>query len=75
MTTVFSILVLVASVILILAVAISEPAENDMSAILGGNSDSFWENNKGNSKEAKLNKLIICASIVFLVSLILLLKF
>lgn len=73
MTTFLSILVLISSVTLIVLTLISEPAENNMSAIMGGGaSESFWDGNKGNSKEAMINKLNIIAGIVLAVSLILL---
>lgn len=73
MTTVLSILVLISSITLIVLTLISEPAENNMAAIIGGGaSESFWEGNKGNSKEAIINRVNIIAAIVLAVSLILL---
>lgn len=73
MTTVLSILVLISSITLIVLTLISEPAENNMAAIMGGGaSESFWEGNKGNSKEAIINRVNIIAAIVLAVSLILL---
>ncbi len=76
MTLILSILVLVSSVTLIALVLISEPVDNNMSAITGGGaSESFWGSNKGNSKEAMINKVTVIAAIVLAISLILLLKF
>lgn len=77
MTTILSILVLISSIALIVATLISEPVENNMSALMGGSgaSDSFWGNNKGNSKEAMLTKVNIIAAVVLAVSLILLARF
>ena len=76
MTLILSILVLVSSVTLIALVLISEPVANNMSAITGGGaSESFWGSNKGNSKEAMINKVTVIAAIVLAISLILLLKF
>lgn len=73
MTTVLSILVLISSITLIVLTLISEPAENNIAAIMGGGaSESFWEGNKGNSKEAIINRVNIIAAIVLAVSLILL---
>lgn len=75
MTTFLSILILISSITLIVMVLISEPVENNMAALTGGNSESFWESNKGSSKEAMVNKITIVAAIVMAVSLILLTKF
>ena len=74
MTTLLSILVLLSSLTLIVTVLVSEPVENNMGVITGGNSESFWGGNKGNSKPAMLNKVTIAAAVVLLLSLILLLK-
>lgn len=58
MTTVLSILILVSSIALIVSALISEPAENNMSAIMGGGaSDSFWEIIKAIVKKLWLTKL------------------
>ena len=67
MTTILSILVLI-------SVLIAEPAESNMGVITGGASDSFWDGNKGSSKDVMLNKITIAASIVFVISLVLLAK-
>ncbi len=75
MTTILSILVLISSLTLIISVLMSEPAESNMGVITGGASESFWDGNKGNSKDAMLNKVTIVASVVFVVSLVLLAKF
>ena len=76
MTLILSILVLTSSVALIGLVLISEPVDNNMSALTGGGaSDTFWGSNKGNSKEAMINKVTVIAAVVLAVSLILLLKF
>lgn len=73
MTTFLSILVLASSITLIVNAIISEPAENNMSAIMGGSSsETFWGSNKSNSKEAMINKANVVAGIVLAVSLILL---
>lgn len=75
MTTILSALILISSIVLIIMVLISEPVENNMAALTGGGSDSFWDSNKGSSKEAMINKITIVAAIVMAVSLILLAKF
>lgn len=75
MTTILSVLVLVSSLTLIISVILSEPSDGNMSVITGGASESFWDGNKGSGKDAMLNKVTIVASIVFVVSLILLAKF
>lgn len=75
MTTILSALILISSIVLIVMVLISEPVENNMAALTGGSSDSFWDSNKGSSKEAMINKITIVAAVVMAVSLILLAKF
>ena len=46
-----------------------------MGVITGGASDSFWDGNKGSSKDVMLNKITIAASIIFVISLVLLAKY
>lgn len=75
MTSFFSVLVLISSIVLIISVIVAEPAESNMNVITGGASESFWEGNKSGSKEALLNKITIVASVVFVISLLLLAKF
>lgn len=73
MTTFLSALIVLASIGLIAVVILSEPSQGGMGAITGG-SESFWDSNKGKSKEAMLNKLAIVCSIVFAVSLLIIAK-
>ena len=75
MTTILSILVLISSLALIISVLIAEPAESNMGVITGGASDSFWDGNKGSSKDVMLNKITIAASIISVISLVLLAKY
>lgn len=75
MTTVLSLLIVASSIVLIGSVLLSEPAEGGMNALTGGSSDSFWGSNRGNSREAMLNKATIAAAVVFMVSLLLIAKF
>ncbi len=72
MTTVLSILVLVASVVLIVSILMQDVKEGGLGAIGGGVQDSFWGSNRGSSKEAILRKVSTISAIVFMVSLVVL---
>lgn len=72
MITILSVLILASSICLIVSTIIAEPADNSPQQMLGGgtNAESFWQQNKGSSKEALINKVNIIASIVLAISLI-----
>lgn len=61
-------LLLLSSILIVLVVLIQNNKDQGMtSAIGGGSNDSFYSGNKGNTRDAKLNKLTVIASIIFFV--------
>ena len=69
METLFTILTLVASIIVIVSVVAQPDKSGGLSgAISGGASESAWSQGKGRSFEVILNKIIILAGIVVIVS-------
>lgn len=62
------VLLIIASLIIILVVLSQESKEQGLtSAIGGGANDSFYENNMGRTRDAKLNKITRFAAIIFFV--------
>lgn len=68
MTTVLSIIVLITSLVLIVAVGMMESEQQGLGTIDG--TESLWGEHKGSGKKEMLNKTIIVASIIFAVALI-----
>ncbi len=69
MEMLFTILTLVASIIVIVSVVAQPDKSGGLSgAISGGASESAWSQGKGRSFEVVLNKIIILAGIVVIVS-------
>ncbi|MDO5724835.1 MAG: preprotein translocase subunit SecG [Tissierellia bacterium] len=75
MLTFVSVLVVISSVALIAAVMMQESADGSMDALTGGSSESYFGKNTVKTKDAMLDKIVIIAAIVFMVSLIILAKF
>ncbi|KNF10116.1 protein translocase, SecG subunit [Gottschalkia purinilytica] len=71
MSTLFTILILVASVILIISVLLQNEKDPGLSGTLGGGAaESSWGRSKGKSYEALLDKLtVISAAILFISSI------
>ena len=67
-----SIIIAIASVIMIVAVCLQEGKSAGLSGSISGGSDSYWSRNKGRSKEGKLEKITIIVMIAFFVIAILL---
>ena len=69
MSTLFTILILIASLVVIVAV-VSQPGKSGglSGAISGGASESAWSEGKGRSFEVILNKIIILAGAIVLIS-------
>ena len=69
MSTLFTILILIASLVVIIAV-VSQPDKSGglSGAISGGASESAWSEGKGRSFEVILNKIIILAGAIVLIS-------
>ena len=69
MEMLFTVLTLVASIIVIVSVVAQPDKSGGLSgAISGGASESAWSQGKGRSFEVVLNKIIILAGIVVIVS-------
>ncbi len=69
MEMLFTILILVSSVAVIIAVLAQEDKSGGLSgAISGGASESAWSQGKGRSFEVILNKLIIVAGVIVVIS-------
>lgn len=69
MSTLFTILTLIASIAIIVAVTAQPDKSGGLSgAISGGASESAWSQGKGRSFEVILNKIIILAGIVVTIS-------
>ncbi len=73
MSTLFTILIILASLVIIVAVLAQPDKSGGLSgAISGGASESAWSEGKGRSFEVILNKIIILAGAVVLVSAVVL---
>ncbi|MDD2447557.1 MAG: preprotein translocase subunit SecG [Tissierellia bacterium] len=68
MTIFFSITILVSSVALIISVLLRESSSDGLGAISGNSSDSLWGKNRGTSKQAMLNRVIIVSAVIFIIS-------
>ena len=66
------ILLLISSILIILVVLVQNNKDQGMtSAIGGGQNDSFYSGNMGNTRDAKLSKLTrVCTVIFFVVTLV-----
>ena len=66
------ILLLISSILIILVVLVQEGKDQGMtSAIGGGQNDSFYSGNMGNTRDAKLSKLTkVCTVIFFIVTIV-----
>lgn len=69
MLTFFSILILVASIVLIISVVLQEGNSEGLGAIGGGNSmDSLWGKSRGKSRGQILKRLTVSSAVVFMIS-------
>ena len=68
MITALSIIVLITSLVLIVAVGMMESEQQGLGTIDG--TESLWGAHKGSGKKEMLNKTIIVTSIIFAVALI-----
>ncbi len=67
-----TIIVSIASVVMIVVVCLQEGKSAGLSSSISGGSDTYWSRNKGRSKEGKLEKITIIFTIVFFIAAILL---
>lgn len=69
MTVLFSVLMLISSLVLIMSILLQESKSEGIGAIGGGSSDSFGKS-IGTSRQAMLRKVTIAAAVVFMISAI-----
>lgn len=67
-----TIVVSIASVVLIVVVCLQEGKSAGLSSSISGGSDTYWSRNKGRSKEGKLERITIVFAIIFFIAAILL---
>ena len=60
-----TIIVTIASVILIIAVCLQEGKSAGLSGSISGGSETYWSRNKGRSKEGRLEKITIIMMVIF----------
>ena len=69
MSTLFTVIILLASIGLIVSVVMQEDKSGGLSgSISGGSSESAWSQGKGRSYEALLDKAVILFSTIVLIS-------
>ena len=62
-----AIILIIACVFIVIAVLMSDTKSGMSQAISGASSDSFYQKNSGRTKEAKLNRAMVAATVVFFV--------
>lgn len=67
-----TIIITIASVILIVAVCLQEGKSAGLSGSISGGSETYWSRNKGRSKEGRLEKITIIMMIIFFIAAIVL---
>lgn len=75
MSTLFSVLMLVASITMIVSIVMQESKSEGLGATGGGSADSLFGKSIGTSRQAMLRKVTIASSIVFIISAIALAAF
>ncbi|MBZ2174171.1 preprotein translocase subunit SecG [Schnuerera sp. xch1] len=72
MTILFSIIFLISSISLIVAVLLQESKSEGLGAISGGDNNNFFSKSGNRSKEEILRKITTISAIVFMISAIIL---
>ena len=62
-----AIILIIACVFIVIAVLMSDTKSGMSQAISGASSDSFYQKNSGRTKEAKLNRAMVAATVIFFV--------
>ena len=70
MITVLSIIVALASLVIIVSVVVQESEQAGLGTLDGSVADSGWGANRGTSKKQMLQRITAISSVVFLVALI-----
>lgn len=69
MTTLFSVLILAASVTLIISVVMQEGSSGGMGAIGGGDSaNALFGKSRGSSREEVLKRITVISAVIFIIS-------
>ncbi|MFA5524390.1 MAG: preprotein translocase subunit SecG [Tissierellales bacterium] len=68
MQTIFYILIVIASLVLIASVLLQSGKSAGLSGSIGGGAESIWGKNKGRSYEGLLSKLTTVSAIIFVIS-------
>lgn len=68
MQTIFYILIVIASLVLIASVLLQSGKSAGLSGSIGGGAESIWGKNKGRSYEGILSKLTTVSAIIFVIS-------
>lgn len=67
MQTLFSIVIIISSIILIVTIML-QPSKSEGLGAIGGGAESIWGKNKGKSYEDMLSKLTTVSAILFIIS-------
>ena len=67
MKTALIIVLLVVSIILAILIMMQEGKDNGLTSALTGSVDSYWGQNKGKSKKARLNKATAVLGALFMI--------
>ena len=67
-----TIIITIASVVLIVVVCLQEGKSAGLSGSISGGSDTYWSRNRRNSKEGKLERITIVMTVIFFIAAILL---
>ncbi|MTI66383.1 MAG: preprotein translocase subunit SecG [Firmicutes bacterium] len=68
MSTVFTVLIIVSSLILIASILLQSGKSAGLSGSIAGGAESLWGKNKGRSYEAILSKVTTASAIIFILS-------
>lgn len=68
MTTVFTVLILITSLVLIGSILLQSGKSAGLSGSIAGGAESIWGKNKGRSYEGILSKVTTISAIIFIIS-------
>jgi len=68
MTTLFSVLILAASITLIISVVLQEGSDEGLGTVGGNSPTSLWGKTRGASREQMLRKVTVTSAVIFIIS-------
>lgn len=68
MNTLFTILIIIASIVLIVSILLQPGKSAGLSGTIAGGAESIWGRNKGRSYEGILSKVTAISAILFIIS-------